>query len=33
MENRIYDESNGLWYAKKGDYYLPELAFAVFERA
>ena len=26
MENRIYDESNGLWYAKKGDYYLPELA-------
>ena len=26
MENRIYDESNGLWYAKQGDYYLPELA-------
>ena len=26
MENRIYDENNGLWYAKKGDYYLPELA-------
>ena len=26
MENRIYDESNGLWYAKKGGYYLPELA-------
>ena len=24
MENRIYDESNGLCYAKKGDYYLPE---------
>ena len=26
MEKRIYDESNGLWYAKKGEYYLPELA-------
>ena len=26
MVNRIYDESNGLWYAKQGDYYLPELA-------
>ena len=26
MENRIYDENNGLWYVKKGDYYLPELA-------
>lgn len=26
MENRIYDEKNGLWYAEQGDYYLPELA-------
>lgn len=26
MENSIYDEKNGLWYAKQGDYYLPELA-------
>ena len=26
MENRIYDERNGLWYAKQSDYYLPELA-------
>ena len=26
MENRIYDESNGLWYARQGEYYLPELA-------
>ena len=26
MENRIYDENNGLCYAKQGDYYLPELA-------
>ena len=26
MENRIYDEKNGLWYAQQGDYYLPELA-------
>lgn len=24
--NRIYDERNGLWYAKQDDYYLPELA-------
>ena len=24
MENRIYDERNGLWYAKQGDYYLPK---------
>ena len=23
MENRIYDEKNGLWYEKQGDYYLP----------
>ena len=26
MENRIYDENNSLWYAKQGDYYLPEFA-------
>ena len=26
MENRIYDENNGLCYARQGDYYLPELA-------
>ena len=26
MENRIYDENNGLWYARQGDYYLPEFA-------
>ena len=25
MKNRIYDENNGLWYAKQGEYYLPEL--------
>ena len=23
MENRIYNETNGLWYEKQGDYYLP----------
>lgn len=23
MENRIYDEKNGLWYELQGDYYLP----------
>jgi len=26
MEKRIYDESNGLWYERQGDYYLPCLA-------
>ena len=31
MENRIYDESNGLWYARQGDYYLPELALPLEE--
>ena len=23
MENRFYDEKNGLWYEKQGDYCLP----------
>ncbi len=23
MENRFFDEKNGLWYEKQGDYYLP----------
>ena len=23
MENKIYNEKNGLWYEKQGDYYLP----------
>lgn len=31
MENRIYDENNGLWYANQGDYYLPELALPLEE--
>lgn len=26
MENRIYDEKNGLWYEKKGDYFIPCLS-------
>ena len=26
MENRFYDEKNGLWYERKGDYYLPCLS-------
>ena len=26
MENRFYDEKNGLWYEKQGDYYLPCLS-------
>ena len=32
MENRIYDENNGLWYARQGDYYLPELALPSEEK-
>ena len=31
MENRIYDKNNGLWYAKQGDYDLPELALPLEE--
>ena len=31
MGNRIYDENNGLWYARQGDYYLPELALPLEE--
>ena len=23
MEQYIYDESNGLWYERNGDYYIP----------
>ena len=26
MEKTIYDESNGLWYELRGDYYIPCLA-------
>ena len=26
MEKQIYDEKNGLWYERHGDYYLPCLA-------
>ena len=26
MEKAIYDESNGLWYELRGDYYIPCLA-------
>ncbi len=32
MENRFYDEKNGLWYAKQGEYYLPELALPPEEK-
>ncbi len=28
MENRIFDEKNGLWYEKQGDYYLPCLSLS-----
>jgi len=27
MDKYIYDESNGLWYELRGDYYFPCLAF------
>ena len=26
MEKYIYDEKNGLWYEKQGDYYIPCLS-------
>lgn len=29
MKNRIYDESNGLWYERQGDYYIPCLTLPV----
>ena len=32
MENRIYDENNGLWYVRQGDYYLSELALLPEEK-
>ena len=28
MENRIYDEKNGLWYEKQGDYFIPCLSLS-----
>ena len=28
MENRIYNEQNGLWYELQGDYYIPCLALS-----
>ena len=28
MEKYIYDESNGLWYERQGDYYLPCLSLS-----
>lgn len=31
MENRIYDEKNGLGDEKQGDYYLPDLILPVEE--
>lgn len=32
MEKTIYDESNGLWYELRGDYYIPCLAVPVQEK-
>ena len=31
MEKTIYDESNGLWYELRGDYYIPCLAITAQE--
>ncbi len=28
MENRIYDETNCLWYERHGDYYFPQLGIS-----
>ncbi len=33
MENRIFNEQNGLWYELQGDYYIPCLALHDEEQA
>jgi len=32
MEKYIYDESNGLWYERQGDYYIPFLSLSEEEQ-
>lgn len=32
MKNMIFDETNGLWYEKTGDYYLPCLTLPAEEK-
>ena len=32
MENRIYNEQNGLWYELQGDYYIPCLTLPADEQ-
>ena len=32
MKKHIYDESNGLWYERIGDYYIPVLALSSEEQ-
>ena len=32
MKKRIYDESNGLWYERIGDYYIPVLTLSSEEQ-
>ena len=32
MKKHIYDESNGLWYERIGDYYIPVLALTAEEQ-
>jgi hypothetical protein len=32
LEKNIYDENNGLWYERKGDYYIPLLTLGTEEQ-
>ena len=32
MKKHIYDESNGLWYERIGDYYIPVLTLSAVEQ-
>lgn len=32
MEKYIFDENNGLWYERRGDYYLPCLTISEEEQ-
>ena len=31
MDKYIFDESNGLWYERQGDYYIPSLTLPAEE--
>lgn len=32
LKNHIYDETNGLWYERKGDYYIPMICLPEEDR-